>query len=503
MKTKRYQGSAWFAVCTIFMVLAWACMAHPTSATTRASNPDVAQIDAFVRTQVERHGIPGLSLALIDGDQIIHLAGYGKADETGRLVTPETPFILASASKPITALAIMQLVEAGKLELDAPVQRYLPAFQVADSTTSQRITVRHLLQHTSGIPEQGCQNSRFGAATLEQFVAELKTIDLATPPGTRYFYCSGNYNILGRIIEVVSGQSFASYIEQHVFVPLQMRHSYTDEQKAQQNGLARGYWWLFGVPVPMEYSYDVPQMPSGFLVASAEDMAHFLLAQLNGGRFGSTSILSPEGIAAMQSPGVVTGTGGTSYGLGWKIGNIGGVPAVFHSGDHPNVHTLAFIEPETRRGAVLLINSQNVLASVGAFTEIENGVAQLLAGQQPAPVSALSLPILYLIVDVVLGGLFVLAVWPLLGVRRWKPRLRWEGRGGQLRTGLWLVQAFGLPLALLIGARLLLQAIGAQSWAEGLLLFPDFGVWLWGISLVMLFTGVSRVILLRRQSAVT
>ena len=202
----------------------------------------------------------------------MHLGGYGVADQTGREVTPQTPFVLASASKPLTALAVMHLVEAGREQLDAPVQRYLPACRIADPVASQQITVRHLLQHTSGIPEQGCQNFRFGAETLEQFVAELQTIELDAPVGTRHFYCSGNYNILGRIVETVSDHSFGAYMQQEVFAPLAMRNSFTSEQEAMQNGLAQNYRWLFGLRVPFQYRYDPPQMPSGFLISSAEDM---------------------------------------------------------------------------------------------------------------------------------------------------------------------------------------------------------------------------------------
>jgi CubicO group peptidase (beta-lactamase class C family) len=141
---------------------------------------------------------------VVDGNQIVHMAGYGVADDQGRPITPQTPFVLASVSTPITALAVMQLVEAGKLELDTPVQRYLPAFRVADPVASQHITVRHLLQHTRGVPEWGCI-TRKGSTTLEQFVAEWQDVELASAPGAKYYYCSGNYNVLGRVVEVVSG----------------------------------------------------------------------------------------------------------------------------------------------------------------------------------------------------------------------------------------------------------------------------------------------------------
>jgi CubicO group peptidase (beta-lactamase class C family) len=253
----------------LILVLLIGMMTSPAAAIAPINPADVTNIDTFVRAQVERHGIPGLALAIVEGDQVVHLGGYGRADETERAVTPQTPFVLASVSKPITALAVMQLVEAGKLELDAPVQRYLPEFRVGDPIASRQITIRHLLQHTSGIPEQGCQNSRFEAETLEEFVSRLRTIEPDAPAGARYFYCSGNYNVLGRVIEVVSGQSFASYIEQQVFAPLDMRHSFTTEQAAERAGLGVGYWWLFGIPVPFEYPYDVPQMPSGFLISAS------------------------------------------------------------------------------------------------------------------------------------------------------------------------------------------------------------------------------------------
>jgi CubicO group peptidase (beta-lactamase class C family) len=501
MNMKRYQPLWRIGLVWVLALLAVRFLAHPARAIAATSMLDGAKIDAFVRAQVERHGIPGLAMAVIQDDQVVSMQGYGKADQTGREVTPQTPFVLASVSKPITALAVMQLVEAGKVELDAPVQRYLPGFRVADALASQQITVRHLLQHTSGIPEQGCANRRFGAATLEQFVTRLQTIELDAAPGTRHFYCSGNYNILGRIVEVVSGQPYASYIEQQIFAPLEMRHSFTSEQEVMQHGLAQGYRWFFGLRVPFHEPFDPVQMPSGFLISSAEDMAHFVIAQLNGGRFGSTSILSPQGIAVMQAPGVPTGAGEATYGLGWKTGLLGRVPAVYHTGDHPEVHTIVLIEPGARRGAVLLMNANNLPALMTAFKDIQEGVARLLAGQQPASESW-SLPRLYLIIDAVLGGVFGLALWPLLRIRQWEQRLRQQpviSCRRLLWIGLRLAWEFAVPIMLLFGVYLFLRAtIGTLSWSEILLLIPDIGAWLWTVSLVMLLSGVTHLILLWR-----
>ena len=113
--------------------------------------PEFAAIERFVEEEMAAQRIPGLALGIVKDDRIAYLRGFGEADESGRAVTPKTPFIIGSLSKSFTALAIMQLVEAGKVELDAPVQRYLPWFRVADEKASGAITVRHLLNHTSGL----------------------------------------------------------------------------------------------------------------------------------------------------------------------------------------------------------------------------------------------------------------------------------------------------------------------------------------------------------------
>ena len=499
MPTGRCLTIARGGLLALLALLLVALAARPAAAGAPAGPIDTARIAAYVAEQVRRHGIPGVALGIVEGDRIVHLQGFGKADQTGRPVTPQTPFDLASVSKPLTATAVLQLVEAGRVELDAPVQRYLPDFRLADEAASSRITVRHLLHHTSGIPVTAC-DTRVGAETLAQYVAELRTVALAAEPGARHSYCSGNYNVLGRVIEVVSGQSFGEYMQRQVFAPLDMRHSYTSEPEAEQAGLAQSYRWLFGLAVPARYHLEPSQLPSGYLIASAEDLTHFLVAQLNGGRYGATSVLSPAGIAAMQAPGVPIGPGRGEYGLGWQTGPLGGVPAVHHAGAHAYARTFLFMQPETRRGAVLLLNSQGMLAEP-AYQELVAGVARLLAGQEPAPASSLSLGRLYLIVDAVLAALFALALWPLLRLPRWSAALRRRHSEARLRLpllGLRLAAELGLPFVLLGGARLVLHIMGAQSWAEGLAVFPDFGAWLWAVSLLVLLTGAARLALTLR-----
>jgi CubicO group peptidase (beta-lactamase class C family) len=123
------------------------------SAQTGSGVIDATAIDKYIADRMRSARIPGVALAIVKGDQIVYLKGYGQADSSGRAVTPQTPFLIGSITKAFMALAVMQLVEAGKVELDAPVQRYIPWFRLADPQASAHITVRQLLNQTSGIPQ--------------------------------------------------------------------------------------------------------------------------------------------------------------------------------------------------------------------------------------------------------------------------------------------------------------------------------------------------------------
>src|SRR6266487_3000257 len=496
-------------LCTLLLVVV-SLTALPVAAASHTGAPDLARIDAYVSEQMQADHIPGVALGLVHNVQIVHLRGFGEASQSGRAVTPQTPFILASVSKSFTALAIMQLVEGGKVKLDAPVQRYLPWFRVADPVASARITLRHLLYHTSGIPSSACSTEQV-TMTLEQFVRSLGTVVLERAVGSHYNYCSANYDVLGLIVQTVSGQSYASYVQQHIFAPLQMHDSFASEQEARHDGLAQGYRWLFGVPVPFDL-YEAFNVPAGFLVSSAGDMTHYLVAQMNGGRFGSATVLSPAGIATMHAPGVAL-TGGVetgSYGMGWNNGTLAGIPAIWHDGAEPNVSTRLLIEPQTRWGAVLLVNANNLIPLDGAtntaLTSLEAGVTRLLAGQ--APQASLSLTTLYLIIDGILVVLSALAIFPLLRLRRWSRRFeqRKPRRPQFICLGLRLTWDVALPVALLLLLLFFVNALGETFYGVWLL-YPDLDSWLLVISALLLLTAVSRAVLairvLRRTAAQT
>src|SRR3990172_4762049 len=207
----------------------------------RQSETDFAAIDAYITEQMNNLGIPGMALGIVQDGQIVHVQGFGVADSSGRAVTPQTPFYIGSVTKSFTALAVMQLVEAGKIDLDAPVQTYLPWFELADAEASARITVRHLLNQTTGISNKDGNRDFASQKGLEESVRGYNSIQLTQPVGATYQYSNLNFNIAGLIVEKVSGQSYADYVTQHIFEPLDMRKSYASRAPALADGLAEGH----------------------------------------------------------------------------------------------------------------------------------------------------------------------------------------------------------------------------------------------------------------------
>jgi CubicO group peptidase (beta-lactamase class C family) len=477
----------------IILLACLICLASSTALASppQAADPDFAAIDRFIEMEMQAQRLLGLALGIVHGDQIVHLKGFGIADPSGRAVTPQTPFIIGSTSKSFTALAVMQLVEEGKVELDAPVQRYLPWFRVADEAASAQITVRHLLYQTSGLSTktgrsfQGSEDVSDRA--LEGAVRKLSAAELTGPVGATHQYSTINYSVLGLIVQTVSGQSYEAYIQAHIFDLLEMQNSFTSQVEAESQGLAAGYHYAFGIPRAVDLPYNRGVLPAGYLISSAEDMAHYLIAQLNDGMYEDTALLSPDGMLEMHSPAVPSGATDTSYGMGWFVGPINGIPAIHHQGETFNFHSNMILLPDSRWGVVVLINGENsmdLMFGTARIASIANGVTSLLAGQQPpTPPANTSVWVVYGI----LVGLIVAQVGGII----WSARKLQSGRltEASVRLGrnivlplmlnlLWALITvvvlpkimFGLPLMILatglpdLGYTLLLSGLIALAW---------------------------------------
>jgi CubicO group peptidase (beta-lactamase class C family) len=376
------------------MALSFRLLIRPSVKSSQAKpapkSTSLETIDAYIEEQMGHLHIPGLSLAIVEGDRIAHLRGFGRAHPNGAAPDHRTPFFIGSLTKSFTALAVMQLVEAGKVDLDAPVQRYLPWFRVSDPQASTQITVRHLLYQTSGIPgsrglaDLGNLDGRPGAT--ERQVRALAGVKLNHPVGSKFEYNNTNYNILGLIIESVSGESYAAYIQKHIFSPLEMSHSYSSKADAQQNGLATGHRYWFGFPIPTtNLITPLASLPSGQLISCAEDMAHYLIANLNDGSYRGAQILSAAGMADLHRGVAEIREMGLSighYGMGWISQVKGESRIVSHSGIVPDFGAYMALLPELNKGFVILFNANHAMVKL-TFDELGMDIAQLLAGEQP------------------------------------------------------------------------------------------------------------------------
>ncbi len=456
---------------------------------------------------MREQGIPGLALGIVQGDQIVHVRGFGVADPAKTPVTPQTTFSIGSLTKSFTALAVMQLVEGHRLELDTPVQHYLTWFRLADPDASALITLRQLLNHTSGLPRDidapGLSADGQAPEPLAWMPSALRTVELEQPAGT-YSYSNLGYQVLALVIQQAAGQPYEAYVREHIFGPLAMGQSFGSIQEAAPHQMAEGYHYWFGVPVaagPPPYRRGPG---NGGLFSSAEDMARYLIAHLNGGRSGQAALLSPEGIAELHRPAVVR-TGG-HYAMGWGV-QTGSPLILAHSGQSYSYFARMVLVPEHRWGVVVLQNSQytvRVLTDNQSQDAIADGVVSMLLGQPPAERPA------NLMFGLVYGVLGLLVIWQIVGIIGSVRMLRrWQSSPQSRPRNPWAVaRKVGLPLVLGLGwagLTLVLLPLAVGQLAMTAYDIPDLTVSLLASGAVALVWSVARGVwaarLLRQSGA--
>jgi CubicO group peptidase (beta-lactamase class C family) len=438
-------------------------------------------VDRYVDTFVRQNHIPGLALAIVQNDQVVHLQGFGMADPSGRPVTGQTPFEIGSVSKSFTALAVMQQVEAGKIDLDAPVKSYLPWFRIGEDSASDAITVRMLLNQTSGIPTAAGQSSLNSnddrPDALEGQVRDLRRWPLAHLPGTAFLYANANYQVAGLLVQTVSGESYESYIQEHIFTPLDMHQSYTDKIPAQAGGLASGYHFWFGLPIPAgDTPYPHQELPSGFIISSAEDLGHALIAHLNQGAYQGKQVVSPASMEVLHRPALA------NYAMGWVV--VNGV--LSHNGAVADYGSYLLGDPVHKVGVAVLFNVNNAVGASHLYVVGDNVLAMLTQTYVvPTPPER---DYTFLAV----GLVFLLAVstawlmWWVIHMRRWW--LRRNEQSLSARTA-WLVS---LPfLAELVISWVLLTQLTYGIWV-GFLYQPDLTILITAISTLLVAGGIIR-----------
>lgn len=450
--------------------------------------PDLKAIDAYLTERVQANRIPGLAVVIVQEDQIIFMKGYGEA-KPGTPVTPQTQFYLGSMTKSFTALAAMALVQEGKLDLDRPVQYYLPWFSVADPEVSAQITVRNLLNHTSGLNEINDPNAAVITQNLEEQARYLAQVKADTKPGSTFSYYNQNYRLVGLILEQVSGQSYAEILQSRILQPLGMEDTVTRPDLAPN--LAQGYSRVFGFPLPQDQEYNPGALPSGYLISTAEDMAQYLIVQLNNQKVDGSVLLPEDLLSTMRTP--PAGVEST-YGMGWMVAEEGNT--LFHGGSLYNFQTLMVLGLKEKTGMVLLFNQNSIQNLLLENADIQNGLMNLLNGEPAEPKN-------YRWLGWSLVGLLLLDVMNhlrlFLGISKWKNALATKRRVWVwLKTGLGIV----LPILVLFGLPPLMHALqgGSSTWKDPLHLMPDLTLWLLiGMSLALIRNAIKMITLMKEK----
>ena len=334
-------------------------VAQPPASPTPSPSPGLAApklqaVESAINVAMHRYGIPGLSAAVAASGSVSLSAGYGIADlENAVPAGPLTIYRLASVSKPLTATAVLQLAAKGKLDLDAPVQRYVPAYP----EKQWPLTCRQLLCHQGGVrqwTDEEFHNTRH-YASLTEALEFFKNDPLVFEPGTRTLYTSLGYNLLGVAVENASGQGYLDYMRENVLSPSGMETAGLDDVFALVPHRAQGYQKAPGGELFNSSLSDTSnRVPGGGLAATAEDVARFALA-LHSGALLKNETREQMFVRQRTRDGKATG-----YGLGWAVGTQRGRREVYHIGGQPRVSTMLYILPDSGVAVVFLTNLEGV-----------------------------------------------------------------------------------------------------------------------------------------------
>jgi CubicO group peptidase (beta-lactamase class C family) len=326
----------------------------PTALAAQArSTPRFEEARTFIRRTMEEHDLPAVAVAVAKNGRIVWEEGFGWADLERRVpTTPHTLFSLASISKPITATGIMRLVEQGRIDLARPANQYLGEGQIHSRRwSSAGATVSRVLSHTAGLPlhyEFFYEGGGYRARSTDEGIARYGI--LVAPPGEVYKYSNVGYGVLDRIVERVSGRSYAEFMQAEVFRPLGMAHAVVSTGAGLGETAALRYD-ADNRPIP---PYDFDHRGASAVYSSAHELARFGMFHLGNGVKGQPAILGTATRRAMQR--VATPGPGEQYALGWLVDDDHGFRRLYHDGDMPGVQTTLNLYPEENLVIVVLTN---------------------------------------------------------------------------------------------------------------------------------------------------
>jgi CubicO group peptidase (beta-lactamase class C family) len=322
---------------------------------------DISRWQDRLALLADKHGVPGASLAILDGDEIAE-AAYGVLNiRTGVEATPDSLFQIGSITKVWTATLVMQLVDEGRLDLDEPVVTYLPGFKVADAEVTRTVTTRHLLAHTSGIDGDLFLDTGRGDDAVSKYVDACASLGQNHPLGATMSYCNSGYTVLGRLVEVLRDQTWDTVLRERLLAPLGLDSAGTLPEEALLHRAATGHITPPGGELQVTPQWGIYRSagPAGLIHATARQTLAFAQLHLaDGVAADGTRVLSTESARAMREPQVEVPdrwTLGSHWGLGWIL-MTWGRPVYGHDGNTLGQAGFLRIVPDAGVAVCLLAN---------------------------------------------------------------------------------------------------------------------------------------------------
>ncbi|MDM5155332.1 serine hydrolase domain-containing protein [Bacillus sp. DX1.1] len=445
-------------------------------------------IDNYVETFLEEHRIPGASIAIVHDNDIFYSKAWGVTGETEEKVTTETPFTIGSISKSLTGLAIMKLIEEGTVHLEDPVQKYIPGFTLKDKKAASKITIKHLLTHSSGISTySGLSISDKGSKdfnAIKNNVESLSNVKLTALPGEKHQYSNANFLILGALIEEVTNQTYSEYMKQQVFLPLGMKSAAADNDSAYKKGYVAGYQSWFGIPRKSSVTYDNGGAPYGYITASAEDMVQYIKFL---SRQENDNFITENTMNLYVSPHIQTGEN-RFYSLGLRITNPNSEEKmIWHSGSTPDSHAEMFFIPKTGWGGVILTNKNHILEEE-ALPYLKQGIINIINGDEPVDTSS-NIPIIQLVTLGIICLLFIIFIYLLVKMKSKKFRKR----------SIWYISGI-IFLVLSIATIPALIYSTDSPWHAIYVFSPDLAYLLIGVVILFALNGLFSIIIAFKQN---
>lgn len=372
MKKRRFMSLLFL----LSLLLAW-------QSTPAQQNDKFSRLEQTVLAELKTRGIPGAAVVVVHGDRIVFQKGFGVANvETKEPVSPDMLFKISSATKMFTSAALVTLSEEGKIDLNAPVGRYISGL----TPKLSQITVHQLLSHTAGLKQGPPPASTFWTMPLRDigrgFTDEYSFVE----PGRVFSYSNAGFALAGAVIETISGKPYADYVAERLFKPLAMNRTTYDASIAMTYPFSQGLHSAGGSEqIIKRFSPTPAMMQPGFgIISSVQDLSRFATAFVNAGRLGGTQVLSASLVRKLSTPYTAFNQAKGDYGYGLRVYEHRGVRVVEHGGQGPGFGSLIYMVPKRHFAIIILANR----TASGRLYNVVDAALDVVLRLPPAPTEA-------------------------------------------------------------------------------------------------------------------